>query len=234
MERKNMVLLTVIAVATLLVAVVGATFAFFTATVTDTRNAETGQGEAKITAGRVANKTTVTNIEGSAGKFEVGDVYPGHKEVASMQVQVTSDDESNNTISNIAIDYAITSNTLGTDTVKYYVYKSDSSSATIGTSGNVFNCQHKSKADVAGEGKTDYYEECDDVATKLSPATQVSTGYIDTSSGTKTLYTEKLTIEPSGTKTVYYYVVFELENKQEDQNTLMGNSIDGKLTVDAA
>ena len=34
MEKKNTILLTVIAVATLLVAVVGATFAYFTATAT--------------------------------------------------------------------------------------------------------------------------------------------------------------------------------------------------------
>ena len=40
MEKKNMVLLTVIAVATLLVAVVGATFAYFTATITDDRGSE--------------------------------------------------------------------------------------------------------------------------------------------------------------------------------------------------
>ena len=38
MERKNTILLTVIAIATLLVAVVGATFAYFTATITDNIN----------------------------------------------------------------------------------------------------------------------------------------------------------------------------------------------------
>ena len=39
MEKKNTVLLTVIAVATLLVAVVGATFAYFTASNSSTGNA---------------------------------------------------------------------------------------------------------------------------------------------------------------------------------------------------
>ena len=48
MEKKNMILLTVIAVSTLLVAVVGATFAYFTATSTSTGN---------------TNKTTVTTAE---------------------------------------------------------------------------------------------------------------------------------------------------------------------------
>lgn len=41
MEKKNTVLLTVIAVATLLVAVVGATFAYFSATVTENNKTET-------------------------------------------------------------------------------------------------------------------------------------------------------------------------------------------------
>ena len=51
MERKNTVLLTVIAVATLLVAVVGATFAYFTATTNasgDTNNATSTVNTAKV------------------------------------------------------------------------------------------------------------------------------------------------------------------------------------------
>ena len=61
MEKKNVVLLTVIALATLLVAVVGATFAFFTATVKDERTGDGDAGKTNITAGSVASTTVVGN-----------------------------------------------------------------------------------------------------------------------------------------------------------------------------
>lgn len=48
MEKKNTVLLTVIAVATLLVAVVGATFAYFSATVTEENKTETKLKSAEL------------------------------------------------------------------------------------------------------------------------------------------------------------------------------------------
>lgn len=56
MERKNSILLTVIAIATLLVAVVGATFAYFTANVTNT---------AKVTSSVTTKARDVFNATGS-------------------------------------------------------------------------------------------------------------------------------------------------------------------------
>ena len=49
MEKKNTILLTVIAVATLLVAVVGATFAYFTASTT------TGRGTGTVQTGETTS-----------------------------------------------------------------------------------------------------------------------------------------------------------------------------------
>ena len=69
MEKKNMVLLTVIAIATLLVAVVGATFAYFTATVKDERTPSESDGTANITAVSVAKTTIVGDVSNAAGKF---------------------------------------------------------------------------------------------------------------------------------------------------------------------
>ena len=92
MERKNMVLLTVIAVATLLVAVVGATFAYFTATVTDNYSGQNSNGQTDIKAGQVAGKTVINTTTGVAGKFEDKDIYPGHKEVAGLSINVQSTD----------------------------------------------------------------------------------------------------------------------------------------------
>ena len=70
MEKKNMVLLTVIAVATLLVAVVGATFAYFTATST------TG-GNETTTSATTAQLATLSWTAEETGRSP--QVYPGFK-----------------------------------------------------------------------------------------------------------------------------------------------------------
>ena len=70
MEKKNMVLLTVIAVATLLVAVVGATFAYFTATST------TG-GNETTTSATTAQLATLSWTAEDTGRSP--QVYPGFK-----------------------------------------------------------------------------------------------------------------------------------------------------------
>lgn len=72
MEKKNTILLTVIAVATLLVAVVGATFAYFTASVTND-NSETNK--ANVTTTKLAGLNF--NVEALKNLAPEGDVYPG-------------------------------------------------------------------------------------------------------------------------------------------------------------
>ena len=78
MEKKNTILLTVIAIATLLVAVVGATFAYFTATVT--------------TENEGNNTTTVKTYALAQAKMDMGSlvegngVYPGYKAVKEVTV----------------------------------------------------------------------------------------------------------------------------------------------------
>lgn len=80
MEKKNTILLTVIAIATLLVAVVGATFAYFTATVTTDKK----DGN---------NTTNVTAYALASAKMEMGSkvtangVYPGYKAVKSVAIK---------------------------------------------------------------------------------------------------------------------------------------------------
>lgn len=80
MEKKNTILLTVIAIATLLVAVVGATFAYFTATVT------TDKADGN-------NTTNVKTYALASAKMEMGSkvtadgVYPGYKAVKSVAIK---------------------------------------------------------------------------------------------------------------------------------------------------
>ena len=86
MEKKNMVLLTVIAVATLLVAVVGATFAYFTATVTDSRDSGSGPGEGasgrdRHQAGERRSGCAGSNrFRGGRGEAGLIDVISGQRE----------------------------------------------------------------------------------------------------------------------------------------------------------
>lgn len=79
MEKKNTILLTVIAIATLLVAVVGATFAYFTAQVTTTNN---GQNTTEVKTAALASATM-----DMGSKVTANDVYPGAKVVKSVNVR---------------------------------------------------------------------------------------------------------------------------------------------------
>ncbi len=107
MEKKNMVLLTVIAVATLLVAVVGATFAYFTATANPS-----GSAEATVTT----NKLDGANVTfASEGKLQMLD-YPGGLAVygakATIEKQQAEDQNHYQATFNLKITYT---NPTGTD-----------------------------------------------------------------------------------------------------------------------
>ena len=69
-NKRNTVLLTVIGIATLLVAIVGATFAYFTAKTTSSGSAESG----KVTTASIGGATVT--FAGEDSKFELLD-YPG-------------------------------------------------------------------------------------------------------------------------------------------------------------
>ena len=122
MEKKNMVLLTVIAGATFLVAMVGATFAFFTATVQDNRTSSGDTGKTSITAGSVASTTIVGSV---AGQFTATNVYPGHMEVAALSVKADNSQNSEQTKTNIAIKYDVTKNDFANKEIKVSIYKKE-------------------------------------------------------------------------------------------------------------
>ncbi len=124
MEKKNTILLTVIAIATLLVAVVGATFAYFTATV---NNDEVGQHTDTMKA-----RTLVTANMKLGNTIGTENMLPGYKAVRSITITGTSGDTAVNT------QIELTPNVpeaFGTD-IKYYVYKIDNKA-----SDNVVACK---------------------------------------------------------------------------------------------
>ncbi len=244
MEKKNMVLLTVIAVATLLVAVVGATFAYFTANVTNNYNQTGNNGQTNVTASKVASKTIVGTVSDEAGEFTATDVYPGHKEIAALQVQVTGEagDEAL-----IAIKYAVTANTLYDDaTITVYGLDTPLQIGETTENNNWFKCEKKSKIKSDDEAKIGqeqtilYYEECADKTNEL-PANKKITeakGQETTTIPESGELIFKDVISLSGESTTkYYYVVVEFENNDsetEDQNSLMSKNLQGKITVEAA
>ncbi len=227
MERKNTILLTVIAIATLLVAVVGATFAYFTATIQDDRTAGSGQGETKVTAGSVASETIVANVDNAAGKFTATDVYPGHVEVAALSVTAKSD---TNAPVKINIKYNVTTNNLGTH-VKVYVMKSDTPITTTATQ---FSCDKQ----VTGTETVQYSETCSGwtnaTTNNLTGASQVgTTTTLKGNAEEVVLASDTITGAEDPGKTAYYYIVVEYTNDDE-QNAEMGQSLEGKVSVELA
>lgn len=229
MEKKNMVLLTVIAVATLLVAVVGATFAFFTANVQQNRTEAGGQGETNVTTAKVASTTTVANVSGEAGKFTATEVYPGHKEVAALQIGATSDDTTVASSSRFQIIYDVTENTLK-DNVTVTLYRT-TTQQNIGENNNFFNCQ-PSTTKVEESNETRFTETCD--ATPAGFGTAVATKTLKAAGGAEqiVLSNEKIDLAVGeASKTYYYYVVVEFVNKDASQNDVMGTTLNGTINV---
>lgn len=239
MEKKNMVLLTVIAVATLLVAVVGATFAYFTANITNNYNGSGDNGKTNVQAGRVAGTTLVSNVAGEAGSFTATDVYPGHKEVAALKVNVTDESSTN---AKINITYNATTNGFTDGSIKLRVYKTDAAKS-IGSDGDYFQCAKKTGTGSGlGANTTIFFEECTGPE-ETSLGTQVGSDYVLKSSnnGNPVVIAtdDSVSSSPSGVDT-YYYVVVEFVNQTESsessasQNENFGKQLAGDISVELA
>ena len=227
MERKNMILLTVIGAATLLVAMVGATFAFFTATVKDERTEGDENGKTTITAGSVANKTIVANIPSTAGKFSATGIYPGHMEVAGLSVEANNEAGDKNSVTNIAIKYDVTKNDFQSDEIKVTLYRGDNSFSQItqNEAGTGNDCQ-KSYEDLENDGNL----------TEVGSAQYVNNG------SDSITFEDTIEAGSNSSKTVYYYFVLEFVNEKQSanaegdtaQNSSMNAELQGTISVAAA
>ena len=114
MEKKNMVLLTVIAVATLLVAVVGATFAYFTAQSTTTGNS--------TTTSATTRELAALSWTAGADKGESPSVYPGYMAYQSYELRATGNGTANY---KLTLDATVTEgfNAGEADDLTYSIYK---------------------------------------------------------------------------------------------------------------
>lgn len=190
MEKKNTILLTVIAVATLLVAVVGATFAYFTASVTNSG-----------TEGN--NTTTVTTKAIASASFELGssvegedvkDALPGYKALRSLKVVGGGDAGSS-----LAATITLTPNVpaaFGTH-IKYTIYKAATEDAVTCTASN---------PTIDGEKYYDSMTCNPGTATVLKTATALT--------GTTA---SKVDVTVNSGTTDYYFIVVEYENVTDAQ-----------------
>ncbi len=225
MEKKNTILLTVIAIATLLVAVVGATFAYFTATVT-TDNDANNTVNAKTYA--------LTEVQMDYGnKVNIEGMYPGTiiEKFVSIKANcptvngaVSTTCEPVNTI--ITITAEDPDNVFDQD-IKWSLFKMDSKDETV-------TCDVEEKNTT---GK--YYSETtctgfDPTAGTLDKGTLVDSG---TGAGTTTIDIKAYGVEPTsaGVKDAHddkYYLIVEYLNNDTLETDENGNNIKDSLGHD--
>lgn len=221
MEKKNTVLLTVIAVATLLVAVVGATFAYFTASTagsgagTVNTSTTTSVGAVKLDLATTANTADI--------KYPGGMMVNGASVTSTVTGAGTFDATYtiNGTVDATALASANT-------TVKYSLYRLDSA-----VTGDLLSgCTLQTSA---SNGVTTYYYTGCAANTAITATTAVATGTITDLTQVATITVNDTTsfsgITSAATKSVYYYLVVEyVNNAAAEQNDDMGKAITAQIT----
>ena len=222
MEKKNTILLTVIAVATLLVAVVGATFAYFTAASTAGDPNDTAATGTTTTVGGV-------NLVATSASTDNDIAYPGGYVVAGVKVEATNSDANNSYDTSFHVVGKVTNNT-GT-VLNWKLYEVPASIADPITAGS---CQRQEQSQA--DGTTRYWytgctlaEGIDEDATAIAQGTIAKNA---TDSEIKTTKKEELTIAASNSATTYYYLVVEYPNNAEADQTATdaGKTITAQIT----
>lgn len=216
MEKKNTILLTVIAVATLLVAVVGATFAYFTASgsVSGDKSSSTGNINTAQTATIGLTQTDLTGENEDV-------IYPGTMIAVGLSLAPTktggTDTNQEYTISyTVSGSVALMDSTGATPTafkypVKWSLYQVSAPEDTP------VDCDPVVPTNVDGE--TTYKQSCTKAASFTDDegtGTLVKTGTIE--AGTTTASIEHSTTIDTDDATTYYYLVVEYPNKETSQN----------------
>ena len=187
----------------------GISFAYFSAS-----SSVTGSG------GVATGVTATIESEGVQAdgniSFSNTDIYPGHQAVAS--IKVTGRGENEPIIFNVIFNG---SNTFKTP-INYTIYKTEEN---IDAS---YNCSVKEER--VGINII-YYEECtgSNIDSLGSP---INSGTITKGEGKTILKSDEIILtEPEG-KEVYYYVVFEYPNEDDNQNDDIGSTIKGNITIE--
>ncbi len=215
MERKNTVLLTVIAVATLLVAVVGATFAYFTAT-----NSSTGNGEeATVNAGSADEISLAITPESISN----GTIYPGMKIATGVTLKATTTGSDTYTVAfDIKAKIDTSAWTSSKSKLKYTLYSSDTEVSEPITSGSCKRTEDTTTQ--SGETRISYTGCTEDVQlVAVGSSQEVNAGGLEEI----TIQNAELKIDTGATK--HYYLVVEYVNEAETDQT--GTDAGKALTI---
>ncbi len=208
----------------IIVAVVGATFAYFTATST---NPEEGKGSATIQTAKVDNiKLNATAMEQSNNK----PIYPGTMNYVGTSVSASIDGASGSG-KNYDVTFKITgkievkttdhepaASTLAQD-VTWTAYKVTKAEKTALSDKQVVSCDPVTPV---SDGVTvKYSQSC---KTDETITTEVGSGTLSAGSGSETIEItdQKVT---TGADEVYYYIVYQYKNVESPQNEDQGKNI---------
>ena len=200
MEKKNVIFLSVIAVATLLTAVIGTTFAYFTANFT-TSNKQNATST-------VTTKTLVgTTVTLGASIKPTEQVYPGFRAVQKIEVKGTETGDVDGQVTltvtpNIPTEF-------GSD-LEWTLYQSDATAITCDAP--------VTKTTAGATGGNQVYQETtcsDSVMTSAAKA-------IATSSDTTAKTTSTITVKKGETHN--FYLVVNFKNTTSDQASLQGKT----------
>jgi hypothetical protein len=219
MEKKNTILLTVIAIATLLVAVVGATFAYFTATVGVDTNTE------KNATTSVTTTTLPSATMAYGNKLEATGVYPGYKGVRSITITGTCAEGA--TCSDIKTKIIVTptiASEFGND-VTWTLYKSTKAITCDSTDDN------GSYTDNDGKYTSNYACKTADSESGID-STYAEAVMTSNSASTNGSYEYEVTVNKSTNET--YYLVVDYAETSANQDTAQGKTFSFELGFKAA
>ena len=206
MKEKNKKLTIIVGC---LLLVISVSFAYFLASTIFSGKGSSVSG----TAATIGSSEIV--VEGSL-EFNDLDIYPGHKNVSSIKITATGDNE--------LIPYNVIwngSNSLNTP-LNYTVYKTTSEIEVTANCNKVTGNLGSSKI---------YYEECT-INNEDQLGSIVASGTINKGSNKVTLIPDEFITSTSTGTTVYYYVILEYPNLEESQNIDMGGSFNGEITIE--
>ena len=209
-NKKNTILLTVIAVATLLVAVVGATFAYFTA-----------QGGSASQADVVAN--TGKAGSSSLGTFKAINIYADASNFAQGKGDQTG--TSTGTVSWTAPTNATGSTTGVTEADRTMCY-----TATLAITNNTFVVS-KANTTSAAELEFTAVKGSETIIDKMNITTTKTNVQIPTTAGGKD-YTHKLVADAGATVSDSWTLTVTLKNLGVDQNDNTGKNFEGAVKFD--
>ena len=206
MKEKNKKLIVIVSS---LILVISVSFAYFLASTLFSGDGSSISG----TAATIGSSEIV--VQGSL-EFNDLDILPGHKNVSSIKVTATGDNE--------LIPYNVIwdgTNSLNTP-LNYTVYKTNSEIEVTASCNKVTGNLGSSKI---------YYEECS-ITNENQLGNIVASGTIGSGTSKVTLIPDEFITSSKEGTSIYYYVILEYPNLEESQNIDMGGSFNGEITIE--